>query len=146
MLQSFEIPNMNWEVINMHYIFGLTTSTHGDDAIFVCVDKLFKIICFMPTTTQVIAKGMARLFRDHVFKLHGLSKVILSNTDARFTSKFWNAFYDILGTWLAMSATFRLQTNGHMERINHIIEDMLQPYVNPAQDDQDKFHFVVEFS
>ena len=58
------------------------------DAIFVCVDKLFKITRFMPTTTHVIVKGMARLFRDHVFKLHGLPKVILSDMDARFTSRF----------------------------------------------------------
>ena len=38
-----EIPDKNWEVVNMNFIFGLTPSTHGYDAIVVCVDKFSKM-------------------------------------------------------------------------------------------------------
>ena len=74
----------------MDFISGLTPSANGYDAIFVCVDKLSKMAHFMPTTTHVTAEGTTRLFCDHVYKHHGLPKVILSDRDARFTSRFWN--------------------------------------------------------
>ena len=40
---TMEIPDKNWEVVNMNFIFGLTPSTHGYDAIVVCVDKFSKM-------------------------------------------------------------------------------------------------------
>lgn len=73
----------------MDYIPSLTPSTHGyHDVIFGCVNKLSKMVHFMLTTTHVVVEGTARLFHDHVKKMHGLPKVILSNTDARLTSRF----------------------------------------------------------
>ena len=74
--------------MSMDFISGLTPSANGYDAIIVCVDKLSKMAHFMPTTTHITAEGTARLFRDHVYKLHGLPRVILSDMDARFTSRF----------------------------------------------------------
>ena len=74
--------------MSIDFIFGLTPSANGYDAIFVCVDKLSKMAHFMPTNTQVTAEGTTRLFRDHAYKNHGLSKVMLSDRDVRFTSRF----------------------------------------------------------
>jgi len=130
----------------MDFISGLTPSANGYDAIFVCVDKLSKMAHFMPTTIHVTAEGTARLFRDHVYKLHGLPRVILSDRDARFTSRFWNALHGLLGTRLAMSTVFHPQTDGQTEQVNRILEDMLRHYVNPVQDDWDEFLAVVEFA
>ena len=36
-----------------------------------------------------------------------------------------------------MSIAFQPQTNGHRERGNRILEDMLRHYVSPTQDDWD---------
>ena len=146
LLQPLEIPDSNWEVVSIDFISGLTPSTNGYDAIFVCVDKLSKMAHFMPTTTHVTAEGTARLFRDHVYKIHGLPKVILSDRDARFTSRFWDALHGLLGTRLAMSTAFHPQTDGQTEWVNRILEDMLRHYVNPVQDDWDEFLALVEFA
>ena len=55
----------------------------------VCVwDKLSKMTHFMPTMTHIIVKEMARSFCDHVYKFHGLPKVILSCMDTRFKCRF----------------------------------------------------------
>ena len=112
LLQPLEILDRNWKVVSMDFISSLTPSANGYDAIFVCVDKLSKMAHFMPTTTHVTAEGTARLFRDHVYKLHGLPRVILSDRDARFTSRFWDALHGLLGTRLAMSTAFHPQTDG----------------------------------
>ena len=90
LLQPLEIPDHNWEMVSIDFISSLTASANGYDAIFVCVNKLSKMAHFMPTTTHVTAEEMTRLFCDHVYKIHGLSKVILSDRDARFTSRFWD--------------------------------------------------------
>jgi len=106
LLQPLEIPGRNWEVVSMDFSSGLTPFANGYDAIFVCMDKLSKMIHFMPTTTHIIVEGTARLFRDHVYKLNGLPRVILSDRDARFTSRFWDALHGLLGIRLAMSTAF----------------------------------------
>ena len=77
---------------------------------------------------------------------YSVPRVILSDMDARFTSRFWDALYGLLGTRLAMSTAFHPQTDGQTERVNRILEDMLWPYVNPMQDDWDEFLAVVEFA
>ena len=101
--------------------------------------------CFMPTTMHVIVEGTARLFCDHVYKHHSPPKIILSDINARFTSRFWNALHSILGTRLATSTPFHSQTDGQMEQVN-IIKGMSQHYVNPMQDVWDEFLAMVEFA
>ena len=130
----------------MDFISGLTPSANGYDAIFEYVDKLSKMAHFIPTITHVTAEGMARLFRDHVYKLHGLSRVILSDMDVRFTSRFCDALHGLLVTRLAMSTAFHSQTDEQTERVNQILEDMLRHYVNPVQDDWDELLAMVEFA
>ena len=44
----------------------------GYNSILVVVDWLNKMVYFIPTTEKTLAEGLARLFRDNVWKLHGL--------------------------------------------------------------------------
>ena len=43
----------------------------GYDALLVVVDRLSKMAHYIPTTTDVTSKGIARLYFDHIFRLHG---------------------------------------------------------------------------
>ena len=65
--------------------------------------------------------------------LHGVPKKIVSDKDAKFTSKFWKDFFVGLGTELAFSTTYHSQTDGQKERVNMILEDMLRMYVMHQQ-------------
>ena len=38
----------------------------GYDSILVVVDRLTKMVHFIPTTKKTLAKGLAKLFRDNV--------------------------------------------------------------------------------
>ena len=130
----------------MNFVFGLTPSRYGYDAIFVFVNKLSKLAHFMPTTTPVTIEGTARLYCDHVYKPHGLSKAITNDMDAKFTSRFWNALHGLLGTRLALSTTFHPQTNRQIEWVNYVIEDKLQYYEKVIHDEWDEFFAMVEFA
>jgi len=42
------------------------------------------MVHFIPTTEKISAKRLARLFRDNVWKLHGLLESIILNREPQF--------------------------------------------------------------
>ena len=59
-----------WTYISVDFITKLPLA-QGYNSILV-VDRLTKMIYFIPTTEKTLAKGLAGLFRDNIQKLHGL--------------------------------------------------------------------------
>ena len=51
----------------------------GYDAILVVVDRLTKIVHFIPTTEKTMVEELAKLFRDNMWKLHSLPESIISD-------------------------------------------------------------------
>jgi hypothetical protein len=137
LLKPLPIPEKKWSQVTMDLITQLPKSRSGYDAIYVVVDKLTKMVHFIPTHTSVSAPQLAQLFFKEVVRLHGLPNSIVSDRDARFTSKFWRALWQHFGTKLAMSTSFHPQTDGQTERANRSLEDMIRAYVNNKQDDWD---------
>src|SRR3954464_11672181 len=112
----------------------------------VFVDVFSKMVHFAPTKTNASAPDTARIFFDHIFRLHGLPKSIVSDRDAKFTSKFWQSLFQTLGTKLAMSTAFHPQTDGQTERANQTLEDMLCAFTNYHQDNWDFQLAAAEFA
>ena len=59
-----------WRHISADFIVKLPLA-QGYNAILVVCDCLTKIAHFIPTTEKTLVAGLARLFRDNVWKLHG---------------------------------------------------------------------------
>ena len=137
LLQPLPVPHDRWEEVSLDFIVGLPRTKDGHDAILVFVDRLSKWAYFVPTVTTVDAKETARLFHDVVFSRHGMPKRLISDRDARFTSHFWRALFDAMGTTLGMSTAYHPQTDGQTERVNRILEEALRAYVNAMQTDWD---------
>jgi hypothetical protein len=110
------------------------------------VDKLTKMVHYVPTTTTVTAPQLATLFMREVVRLHGVPESILSDRDPRFTAHFWKAFWSQLGTTLAMSTAYHPQSDGQTERANRTLEEMLKSRVNFAQTDWDEHLAVAELA
>jgi len=51
----------------------------GYDTILVVCDWFSKMAHFIATTKKTSAEELTRLFRDYVWKLHGLPESIISN-------------------------------------------------------------------
>jgi len=64
----------------------------GKDTILVVVDRLSKYTHFLPLSHPFFAMTIAQLYFDNVFKLHGVSKIIVSDRDRVFISQFWQEF------------------------------------------------------
>ena len=49
------------------------------DAIVVIVDQFTKMIRLKATTTSISLEGIAKIYRDKIWKIHGVPKTILSD-------------------------------------------------------------------
>jgi hypothetical protein len=105
----------------MDLITQLPKTSSGHDAIVVFVDKLTKMVHFVPTTTEVSAPELAQVFMREVTRLHGVPKSVVSDRDPRVTSNFWKSLWKLMGTKLAMSIAFHPQTDGQTERANRTL-------------------------
>ena len=82
----------------------------------------------IPTQTTASALDIAQLFVREIVRLHGVPAQIISDRDAKLTSKFWRAMFQSLGTLLNLSLSYHPKTHGQIERVNQTIEDMLRTY------------------
>ena len=76
-------------------------------------------------TTNISSEGITKIYRDEIWKLHGVPRIILSDQGPQFMSKFMKEFTKVLGTKRKLSMTYHPQTNRQMERINQEIGTFL---------------------
>ena len=76
----------------------LPRTARGHDAILTVVDRLSKMVHWIPCTKAIGAEATAHIFMDHVFKHHGLPEVIIGDRDLRWSSAFWTTVFRALGT------------------------------------------------
>ena len=57
------------------------------DAVLVVCNKLSKIVHFVATTEGTLVEGLARLFRDNMWKLHGLPESIVLDQGSQFAAE-----------------------------------------------------------
>ena len=100
-----------------------------NDSIFVFIDKLSKEAHFILVKSTYKAVNIVDIFLKDIFILHGIPKVIISYRDVKFTGKFWRSLFSILEMQLNLSTTYHPQTDGQIERVNRMVEDMFQMYV-----------------
>jgi len=85
-LKLSEIPEKPWTNLTVDFITKLPLVA-GKDAILVVCDRLLKIIHFVMTIEETLVKGLARLFRDNVWKLHRLPESVVSDRRPKFAAE-----------------------------------------------------------
>ena len=68
------------------------------DAILVACDRLSKMTHFVATTEGMSAEGLARLFRDNVWKLHRLPESIVLDKKSQFAVEMMKELNRMLGS------------------------------------------------
>jgi hypothetical protein len=59
----------------------------------VVVDKLTKVVHFIPVKSTHKATNIVDIYMRDIFKLHGVPKTIVSDRDSKFTSNFWKGLF-----------------------------------------------------
>lgn len=96
LLEPLPVPSSAWEIISLDFVEGLPLSG-GSNSILVVVDKYSKFAHFLPLRHPFTAASVARVFMDHIYKLHRLPKSIISDRDRVFTSKLWQLLFKLAG-------------------------------------------------
>jgi len=89
----------------------------------------------MVTMASIFSSEVARIYRDNIWKIHGIPKKIISNRGPQFASIFMGELCKALGIKRAMSMAYHPQTNSQTERINQEVKVFLKHYINYRQDD-----------
>ena len=77
-LKLSEIPEKLWTHLIVDFIIKLSLVA-GKDTILVVCDMLSKITHFMAIIEGTSVEGLVRLFRDNIWKLHGLLESVVSD-------------------------------------------------------------------
>ena len=105
------------------------------DAILVICNRLFKMAYFVATIEGTLVEELARLFRDNVWKLHGLPENIVSDRGLQFATEMMKKLNKMLGIEMKLSTSYYPQTDGQTERMNQELEQHLQFFVDYRQKD-----------
>jgi len=97
------------------------------------------------TTMNISSEGIAKIYRNNIWKLHRISRKVLSDRGPQFVSKFMKELTKALGMKRQLSMAYHPQTDGQTKRINQEIGTFLQYYVNYQQDDWTNWLAAVEF-
>jgi hypothetical protein len=69
---------------------------NGKDSIFVVVDRLTKMVHFIPYTKIITGKETTKLFLDNIYRIHGLPNDIVSNWRTQLLLIFGEDFFSYL--------------------------------------------------
>jgi deoxyuridine 5'-triphosphate nucleotidohydrolase len=120
-LHPNKIPDGNWTTISTD-IIGPLLEAHGYNTINVIMDRKSKLGHFIPTTIELSSLGQVKIYRDHIFQLHGIPQKIISNRGPQYISKFMGELYRLLDIKGGYSTAFYPQTDSQTERLNRELE------------------------
>ena len=131
-LRPNKVPERPWQHISVDFITKLPVSK-GHDSILVVCNRFLKMSHFVAMIEKTMAEGLVRLFRDNVWKLHGLPESVISDRGLQFAAGLIKELNKMLGIETKLSTAYHLQTDGQMERTNQELEQYLRMYVNHRQ-------------
>jgi hypothetical protein len=105
------IPDVPWLDISVDFITSLPEA-QGYDAILVVCDHYSKQVHIIPTTSETSSLGLACLYHDHIWKLHGLLDSIISDHGPQFAAAFMKELNKLLGITTKLSMAYHPETDG----------------------------------
>ena len=113
-LKLSEVPKKPWLHLMVDFITKLPVVA-GKDVILVVCDQLSKMTHFVATTKGTSVEGLARLFRNNVWKLHRLPESVVSDRGPQFAVELTKKLNRMLGIETRLSTAFHPQTDGQIE-------------------------------
>ena len=77
---------------------------------------------FVVTTEGTLVEELTRLFRDNIWKLHGLSESVMSDRGLQFVAEITKKLNKMLGIETKLLIAFYLQMDGQTEHMNQELE------------------------
>jgi len=114
-LRPNQVPERLWQHISVDFITKLPVSK-GHDLILVVCDRFSKILHFVAMTEITMVEGLARLFRDNMWKLHGLLESVISDRGPQFAAGMTRKLNKMLGIETKLLTAYHPETDRQTER------------------------------
>ena len=105
-LKLGEVPGKPWTHISVDFITKLPMVA-GKDMILVVCDRLLKMMHFVVTTEGTLTEELARLFKDNVWRLHGLPESVVSDREPQFVAELIKELNGMLGIKTKLSTALK---------------------------------------
>ena len=113
-LMMNEVLKKVWMHLTVDFIMKLLLVV-GKNVILVVYNRLLKIAHFVATTEEMTAEGLVRLFRDNMWKLHGLPESVISDRGPQFVAELTKELNKMLGIETRLLIAFHPQMDGQTE-------------------------------
>jgi len=80
----------------MDFVTSFPNTPRGHDVVWVIVDRLTKSAHFVLINISFPVSQLAEIYIRKIVKLHGVPSSIVSDSDPRFTSRFWKSLHQAL--------------------------------------------------
>jgi len=107
-LKLSKVLEKPWTHLTVDFITKLPIVARKDAILVVC-DRLSKIAHFMATIEGILMEGLARLFRDNVWKLHGLPESVVLDRGPQFPVELMKELNRMLEIETKLSIAFHPQ-------------------------------------
>ena len=134
-----------WQYISVDFIMKLPVSKDYDSILVVC-DRFLKMSHFVATTEKIIAEGLARLFRDNVWKLHRLPKSVILDRRPQFVAELMKELKEMLEIETKLSMAYYPKIDRQTERKNQELEQYLRIYISYRQNNWLEWLATAEFA
>ena len=84
----------------------------------VVVDRLSKMAHFLPCTTDITAQGVAELFVERIWSLHGLPKSVVTDRGPQFVNEWNSALLKLIGTKHCVTSSYYPESDRQTEQTN----------------------------
>jgi len=144
-LKLSEVPEKPWTHLIVDFITKFPVVAVKDVILVVC-GRLSKMTHFVATTEETSAERLARLFRDNMWKLHGLPESMVSNRGPQFAAELTKELNRMLGIETRLSTAFYPQMDGQTERMNQELEQYMRFFVDHRQKNWPEWLALAEFA
>ena len=134
-----------WSHISADFITKLPLA-QSYNAILVVCNHFSKMAYFIATMEKTSAEWLAKLFRDHVWKLHGLPESIILDRGVQFAVGMIRELNKLLGIQTKLSIAYHPQMDGQTERINQELEQYLRVFIDHRQEQWPDWLETTEFA
>lgn len=129
-LQPILTPPIPFYCITIDFVLALPITTDGYDAALAVVDKFSKRTGFTAGKTTWNAEEWGRALIRHLqIADWGFPRMIISDRDRKFLSKFWQGMFQALNAKLLYSTAYHAQTDGQTERMIGVAEVLIRHFI-----------------
>ena len=98
------------------------------------VDRATKMVHLIPCQKTTTVGEVARLYWQHVVRIHRVPRAIHTDRGAQFVGRWWREIWTLLSTKMKYGTAYHPQSQGHVERMNAIVSQTLRCLMSDVPD------------